>query len=103
MPANILSPLIFAMLHGRPLRACIPAFFAMLLAVAALCLAPGPAMTQTTGQTPPPADPFTVANVPVDARAARAAAARAIAVAQGARRAFPHRTGRVQAKRVVGR
>src|SRR3546814_9842319 len=52
MPANILIPLIFAMLHGRPLRACIPAFFAMLLAVAALCLALGPAMAQTTGQTP---------------------------------------------------
>src|SRR3546814_6492701 len=88
MPANILIPLIFAMLHGRPLRACIPAFFAMLLAVAALCLALGPAMAQTTGQTPPSADPFTVAKVPVDASADSAAAARPIAIAEGERRAF---------------
>lgn len=92
MPANILIPLIFAMLHGRPLRACIPAFFALLLAVASLCLAFGPAhaqtLAQTAGQTPPAADPFTVAKVPVDATADSAAAARPIAIADGERRAF---------------
>src|SRR3546814_2149851 len=64
------------------------ALFAMLLAVAALCLALGPAMAQTTGQTPPSADPFTVAKVPVDASADSAAAARPIAIAEGERRAF---------------
>src|SRR3546814_14433587 len=60
----------------------------MLLAFAALCLARGPAMAQTTGQTPPSADPFTVAKVPVDASADSAAAARPIAIAEGERRAF---------------
>src|SRR3546814_17032204 len=45
-------------------------------------------MAQTTGQTPPSVDPFTVAKVPVDASADSAAAARPIAIAEGERRAF---------------
>jgi len=90
------------MLHGCPLRACIPAFFASLLAVVALCPGLSPAQAQTAAQTgaqtgartPAPAgtvaaaDPFAVAGVPVDATAASAAAARPIAIADGERRAF---------------
>jgi hypothetical protein len=72
------------MLHGCPLRACIPAIFASLLAAATL----SPALAQTAGQSASPADPFTVARVPVDATADSAAAARPIAIADGERRAF---------------
>ncbi len=87
------------MLQARPPRVCISILFASLLAILPLwpvhgqTAGPGPAQNPAPAQMAAPAaarpaDPFTVAGVPVDASADSAAAARPLAIAEGQRRAF---------------
>lgn len=85
---NILIPPVFAMLLGRPLRACFYVLFTSFLALGAGLDAHAQTTPPNTVATARPADPFNVSGIAVDASADSAAAARPLALAEGQRRAF---------------